>query len=117
KPLVRIYDVPNPAYFARALFIEVLKEAGVGVAASALEQPSAELPEAARYAKLPKVASFTSPPFAEVIKVTLKVSHNLYAGTLPLLIAAKNGKRTLADGFQLQRKFLAGLGIDVNSIS
>jgi D-alanyl-D-alanine carboxypeptidase/D-alanyl-D-alanine-endopeptidase (penicillin-binding protein 4) len=117
KPLVRIYNVPNPTEFARGLFIEVLRSEGVGVAASPLEQPSVELPETASYAKLPKVATFGSPPFAEVIKVTLKVSHNLYASTLPLLVAVKNGKRTLAEGFQLQREFLAGLGIDVNSIS
>ncbi len=32
------------------------------------------------------------------MKVTLKVSQNLYASTLPLLVAAKYGERTLADG-------------------
>jgi D-alanyl-D-alanine carboxypeptidase/D-alanyl-D-alanine-endopeptidase (penicillin-binding protein 4) len=117
KPRVRIQDVPDPAIFARGLFIEALKEAGVKVVASPLEQTTAELPDKASYAKLPRVATFTSPPFSEVIKVTLKVSHNLYASTLPLLLAVKQGKRTLGDGFQIQRRFLTDLGIDRNSVT
>jgi D-alanyl-D-alanine carboxypeptidase/D-alanyl-D-alanine-endopeptidase (penicillin-binding protein 4) len=117
KPHIAIYDVPDPAAFARALFIEALRGAGVTVSASLLREPEAQLPEREAYAHLERVASFTSPPFSEVIKVTLKVSHNLYASTLPFLVAAKHGKRTLADGLRLQRQFLAELGIDVASIS
>ncbi len=49
--------------------------------------------------------------------MTLKVSHNPYASTLPLLVAVKNGKRTLADGMKLQHDQLAKLGVDVDSIS
>ena len=52
----------------------------------------------ARYKDLTRVAVLKSPPLSEAIKVTLKVSHNLYASTLPLLVAAKYGKRTLAGG-------------------
>jgi D-alanyl-D-alanine carboxypeptidase/D-alanyl-D-alanine-endopeptidase (penicillin-binding protein 4) len=117
KPLMRIYSVEDPAQYARALFIETLRANGVGMAASPLQPPTAELPEKDGYDKLTRVAVFTSPPFSEVVKVALKVSHNLYASTLPLLIAAKNGQKTLADGLHLQRKFLADLGIDVDSIS
>ena len=117
RPLVCICAVDDPASFARALFIEMLQREGVRVAASPLQPPGAELPEQDSYAKLGRVAVFTSPPFSEVIKVTLKVSHNLYASTLPLLVAAKNGHRRLADGLHWQRRFLADLGIDVESIS
>jgi D-alanyl-D-alanine carboxypeptidase/D-alanyl-D-alanine-endopeptidase (penicillin-binding protein 4) len=117
KPLVRIYSVEDPAQYARALFIETLRGHGVGVSASPLQPPVAELPEKDRYDKLDRVAVFTSPPFSEVVKVTLKVSHNLYASTLPLLVAAKNGQKTVADGLHRQRKFLADLGVDVDSIS
>src|SRR5439155_14979994 len=106
-----------PAGFARALFVEALRHEGVRVSASLLQAPQAELPEKGSYANLTRVASYTSPRFAELIKVTLKVSHNLYASTLPLLVAAKNGKRTLAEGLHLQRRFLAELGVDVGSIS
>jgi D-alanyl-D-alanine carboxypeptidase/D-alanyl-D-alanine-endopeptidase (penicillin-binding protein 4) len=117
KPQVRIYGVEDPAAFARALFIEALRRAGVIVAANALAPPRAALPEAGAYGKLERVAAFRSAPFSEVAKVTLKVSHNLYASTLPLLVAARHGKRSLADGLRIQRKFLADLGVDVETIS
>src|SRR5207244_9671896 len=87
------------------------------VSASPFDPAHGELPEKTSYAQLSRVAKFTSPPFSEVIKVTLKVSHNLYAGTLPLLMAVKNGKRTMKEGFEIERKFLADLGLDVDSIS
>jgi D-alanyl-D-alanine carboxypeptidase/D-alanyl-D-alanine-endopeptidase (penicillin-binding protein 4) len=117
KPVVRIFPVADPAAFARALFIEVLGSEGVQVAASPLQPAEAKLPDPDAYGKLTRVAVFTSPPFSEVIKVTLKVSHNLYASTLPLLIAAKNDKKTLADGLRLQRQLLADLGVDVDALS
>jgi D-alanyl-D-alanine carboxypeptidase/D-alanyl-D-alanine-endopeptidase (penicillin-binding protein 4) len=117
QPLVRIYPVDEPAAFARALFIEALRREGIAVSASPLSPPEGELPEKDAYGKLTRVAVYQSPPFGELIKVTLKVSHNLYASTLPLLVAAKNGKRTLADGLRLQRKALADLGVPVETIS
>jgi D-alanyl-D-alanine carboxypeptidase/D-alanyl-D-alanine-endopeptidase (penicillin-binding protein 4) len=117
KPLLFIFPVDDPAAFARALFIEALQREGVKVAASAWQHPQAELPDKAGYDRLKRVALFTSPPFAEVIKVTLKVSHNLYASTLPILVAAQKGNGTLAEGLRLQRKFLADLGVPVDTIS
>jgi D-alanyl-D-alanine carboxypeptidase/D-alanyl-D-alanine-endopeptidase (penicillin-binding protein 4) len=117
KPVVRIYSVEDPVRFARALFIEALRRAGVEVKAELDKMPSAKLPEREAYAKLPCVAKLESAPLSELLKVTLKVSHNPYASTLPMLLAAKNGKRTLADGMKLQRDALAQLGVDVTSIS
>jgi D-alanyl-D-alanine carboxypeptidase/D-alanyl-D-alanine-endopeptidase (penicillin-binding protein 4) len=117
KPLLRIFAVGDPAAFARALFIEVLVQAGVHVRGSKLQAPTSELPEEDGYLVLPRVATFDSPPLSEAIKVTLKVSHNLYGSTLPLLIAAKHGRRTLTDGLRLQGKKLAEMGVDVASIS
>jgi D-alanyl-D-alanine carboxypeptidase/D-alanyl-D-alanine-endopeptidase (penicillin-binding protein 4) len=117
KPRVRIYAVDDPAGFARALFIEALHRSGVKVHASLLQPPQADLPAREAYAKLKRVAQYVSPPFSEVVKVTLKVSHNLYASIFPLLVAVKHGKSTLKDGLGLQRKFLGELGVDVDSIS
>jgi D-alanyl-D-alanine carboxypeptidase/D-alanyl-D-alanine-endopeptidase (penicillin-binding protein 4) len=117
KPLVHIYPVADPSAFARALFIETLRREGVEVEASALRPPTAELPEREGYKQLKRIALFRSPPLSEAIKVTLKVSHNLYASTLPLLVAVKEGKRTLADGLHWQRGFLSGLGVEVDTIS
>ncbi len=117
KPRLAIVPVEDPTALARALFIEALQAAGVRVDASGLQTPQADLPDPAAYAKLPRVAVFTSPAFSELIKVTLKVSHNLYASTLPILAAVHRGQKTLRDGLRLQRQFLAGLGVPVETIS
>jgi len=117
QPLVRIYPVDDPSAFARALFIEALRLEGIAVSASPLAPAVGELPQKDAYGKLTRVALHSSPPFGEFLKVTLKVSHNLYASTLPLLVAAKNGKHTLADGMRLQRKQLADLSVPVETIS
>ena len=118
KPLVMISEVHNPASFARSLFIEALRGQGVVVNASPLEWNHAEdLPPLADTSKLPRVAVFKSPPFAENARLILKVSHNLHASTLPLLVAAKHGQRTLDEGLHLQHDFLARAGVEVETIS
>jgi D-alanyl-D-alanine carboxypeptidase/D-alanyl-D-alanine-endopeptidase (penicillin-binding protein 4) len=117
KPVVRICAIDDPTGFARALFIEALRREGVKVSASVLEAPTAALPDAESLAKLPRVGTHRSPPLSEAIKVILKVSHNLYASELPLLLAVKHGQRTLPAGMRLQGKALAKLGVDVKGIS
>jgi D-alanyl-D-alanine carboxypeptidase/D-alanyl-D-alanine-endopeptidase (penicillin-binding protein 4) len=77
-PVVKVYEVADPASFARTLFIEMLRKRGVKVeAASVAENPSGKLPPRSVVAELPKVAEYTSPPLSEYLKVILKVSHNL----------------------------------------
>jgi D-alanyl-D-alanine carboxypeptidase/D-alanyl-D-alanine-endopeptidase (penicillin-binding protein 4) len=116
--LVRNYEVPDPALFARALLIEALQRSGVQFASEpSLKEATASLPAKDQYEKLPKVAELVSPPFAENARLILKVSHNLHASTLPLLVALKHGKRTLAEGLKLERDFLARSGVDVDTIS
>jgi D-alanyl-D-alanine carboxypeptidase/D-alanyl-D-alanine-endopeptidase (penicillin-binding protein 4) len=118
KPLVRICPITNSELFARGLFIETLRREGVRVQASALRPPTAvSLPERDAYSGLSRVAVHESPPLSELLKIILKVSHNLYASSLPLLIAAKHGKRTLAEGMTLERKILDELGVAVKDIT
>jgi serine-type D-Ala-D-Ala carboxypeptidase/endopeptidase (penicillin-binding protein 4) len=117
RPQVRIHPVEDPAAFARALFIETLRREGVAVLADPLHPVKAALPTGKEYADLPRVALLQSPPLSEALKVILKVSHNLYASTLPLLVAVKHGKRTLPEGMRLQRQILADLGVDVGAIA
>jgi len=117
KPQVRMYPVEEPALFARALLIESLRHCGVKATAAVLRPATIELPERDGYDKLAKVASFTSPPFREAIRVTLKVSHNLYASTLPSLIAASKGFTTPEAGLREQRRILSDLGVDVNQVA
>ena len=116
-PQVRICVVDDPTGYARALFIDLLRKQGVEVAASALKAPTAELPEKKGYAKLQRVALHRSLPLSEALGVTLKVSHNLYASTLPLLVAVKHDKRTLREGMLQQGRILSDLGIEVKGIS
>jgi serine-type D-Ala-D-Ala carboxypeptidase/endopeptidase (penicillin-binding protein 4) len=117
RPTLRIYSVEDPAAFARALFIDALRKEGVQVDANPLAATRGELPDRDGYGKLERVALYKSAPFSEVAKVTLKVSHNLYASTMPMLLAAKHGKRSLVDGLKIQRDILAKLGVDVKTLS
>lgn len=117
KQTVRVLHVEEPAFFARALFIECLRRAGVRVQATLYQPARIDMPSKLAYEKLHRVATFKSPPLAEAIAVTLKVSHNLYASTLPLLVAAKYGERTLEQGMRRQGKFLKELGVPIDTIS
>src|SRR5262249_42125625 len=112
RRLVKIYEIEEPASFARALLIEALRRRGVRVAASPLAENRTDgLPSPGELAKLPQVATYTSPPFGEFVRVILKVSHNLHASTLPLLLAARQGKPTLAAGLRRQGEILKSLGL------
>ena len=118
EPLVDTIEVDDPASFARSLLIEALRRRGVQVPASPLaDNPEADLPPPSALASLPKVAEYTSPPFREFARVILKVSHNLHASTLPLLLAEKKGERTLAAGLRRQGEILKDLGLDPLTIS
>jgi D-alanyl-D-alanine carboxypeptidase/D-alanyl-D-alanine-endopeptidase (penicillin-binding protein 4) len=118
RKLVRMAEVPDPTAFARSLLIEALRRQGVEVVAEvSLKHPEGKLPPRDAYATLPKVAELVSPPFAENVRLILKVSHNLHASTLPLLVAAKSGKRTLGDGLKLERDFLVRAGVAAETIS
>ncbi len=118
KPVVKTYEVEEPAAFARTLFIETLRNRGVHVGASPLaDNTPAHLPSKAEVAALPVVAEYTSPPLREYLKVILKVSQNLHASTLPLLVAAHHGETSLERGLRLEGEILARLGVDIRTIS
>src|SRR5262249_9590252 len=117
KPFVRIYPVEDPALFARAVFVEALRRAGVQASAAVLRPGSTNLPDKGGYDKLKKVAAFTSPPFKDTLTVTLKVSHNLYASTLPCRIAAAREKTTAEAGLREEGKILKELGVDTDAVS
>jgi D-alanyl-D-alanine carboxypeptidase/D-alanyl-D-alanine-endopeptidase (penicillin-binding protein 4) len=118
KPLLQTHEVADPASFARSLLIEALGRADVSVEASSLAKNQPErLPKRADYDDLRRVAQLTSPPFSESARLILKVSHNLHASMLPLLMAARYGQRTLNDGLRHEREFLIKAGIDADTIS
>jgi D-alanyl-D-alanine carboxypeptidase/D-alanyl-D-alanine-endopeptidase (penicillin-binding protein 4) len=118
KPVVKIYEIDEPASFARALFIERLRAKGVRIEAPAGgDNDSDRLPSRSEVADLPKVGEYTSPQLREYIRVILKVSHNLHASTLPLLIAAHHDERTLSQGLKREGLLLKNFGIDPTTIS
>jgi D-alanyl-D-alanine carboxypeptidase/D-alanyl-D-alanine-endopeptidase (penicillin-binding protein 4) len=117
KPLVRVYPVEDPTLFARALFVEALRRNGVQASAAVLRPGSVNLPERSAYANLKKVASFKSPPLRDAVTVTLKVSHNLYASTLPCLVASAKDRTTAEAGLREEGRILKELGVDTNSVS
>ena len=116
--VVKIYEIDEPDSFARALLIEALRRRGVRVAASPLGyNDTTSLGPRADVAKLPKVTEYTSPPFSEYVRVILKVSHNLHASTLPLLLAARHGEQTLGLGLKRQGEILKSLGVEPRTVS
>jgi D-alanyl-D-alanine carboxypeptidase/D-alanyl-D-alanine-endopeptidase (penicillin-binding protein 4) len=118
EPIVRIYEVDDPASFARSLFIERLRSRGVVVVASPLGSNDRDrLPDRRTIADAPVVAEFTSPPLTEELRVVLKVSQNLHASTLPLLVAARHGARTLDQALAREGSNLKKLGVDIDTIS
>ena len=115
-PAVRIIPVEDPTSFARALFIEALRRHGVRVEAALYHARRNNLPP--KKAKgLVRVAEYRSEPLADAIKVTLKVSHNLYASTLPVLVGLKHGDGSVAEGLRHQAMMLKSFGIDPKLVS
>jgi serine-type D-Ala-D-Ala carboxypeptidase/endopeptidase (penicillin-binding protein 4) len=88
---------PSPAAYARALFIEALRRAGVTVVA-ALQVPNGTLPPDSAYTVANKVASLTSPPTSVLTKLVTKISDNRGAETLLCLLAKKAGSRDCDSG-------------------
>ena len=118
EPFVQVFELPDPAQFARGLFAEALHRAGVTTSAgSPSTSAPGPLPPRDVILGLPRVALLRSLPFSENVRLILKVSHNLHANVLPLLLAAKNGQRTLAEGLLQEKSFLIRAGVNVDSIS
>lgn len=97
---------------------EALVKAGVRVEVpSWVVQPMDILPTRDAVLALPVVAVLKSAPFRENLKIILKTSHNLHASTLPLLLAARHGERTLEAGMRYEGMALRRLGVPIDEIS
>lgn len=103
QELVRTSPIKDPVAFAKEAFIQALKQQGVKVTTPVSK--GEEKKPLKSYQGLEEVALYTSPPLSEYAKLILKVSHNLGADLIPLLLAAKEGKRSFDDGMHLIGKF------------
>lgn len=115
--VVSTYQVEDPASFARTLFIEALRRAGVVVDAPETgENNAGKLPAKGEYTEAERVALLESPPFEEYARLILKVSHNLGADTLLYIIAVHEGGQTMQEGLAIERDFLVSAGVDASGL-
>jgi D-alanyl-D-alanine carboxypeptidase/D-alanyl-D-alanine-endopeptidase (penicillin-binding protein 4) len=111
-PILYAYDVPSPRRFAEVALTDELQKVGVKIDQTDVDQRPDHAQLAQFYTGANVIASHLSPPLSQDIKVTLKVSDNLHADTMPYLWAHGN----LRDGFALERKFLEAGHLDPASI-
>lgn len=102
--IIRTSDIKNPASFAREAFIQALKAEGIIIGSSV--EVVTEKKASNVYNDKQKVALWTSPPLSEYATLILKVSHNLGANLVPLLLAVKEGKKTFDEGMLLLGDFV-----------
>nr|RNJ64985.1 MAG: D-alanyl-D-alanine carboxypeptidase/D-alanyl-D-alanine-endopeptidase [Leptolyngbya sp. IPPAS B-1204] len=113
---LQIWQIPNPADFARTAFIQALARAGITVSAIATgANPTNLLPPAATYSEAQKLAEHTSPPLSEFTKVILKVSYNRAADLMVCLVAVQNGDRDCPAGIAPVITTITQLGVSQNS--
>lgn len=111
EPLLRTSPITDPAAFGRTALIEALGRAGVQVTAAPTgPNAAARLPR--DYAGRPRVAEYTSPPYAQYAKLILKVSHNLGANLGICQMAVTAGSHQCEDGFPVLAGFLDRAGVD-----
>ena len=102
---------PSPAGYARALFIEALRRAGVSVAAD-INAPTGTLPARGSYPAASKVASLTSPPAKVLTRLVTKISHNRGSETLMCLLALRAGSTQCEDGLATILGTVGKAGLD-----
>jgi len=116
KPTMSSYPVPEPSRFAMTVLMEALKAEGVS---STLPSPTEQIDFkalAAKYSAENMVAEHVSPPLKEEVKVTLKVSQNLHASSIPYLLGAllaHKDQQIDQAGFDLEHEFLTKAGLDL----
>ena len=111
-PVLNVYHVPDPASFARTLFIEALQRAGVTVTAdpTAPNNPGA-LPPEGSYTDATLLGTIESPKLEAVAQLVLKISHNEVANLFVCLMAVDLGSDQCPDGFDPIRERTKALGI------
>lgn len=107
-PLIQTIRISNPANYARTVFIEALREAGVDISKldKVKNNPVALLKSRDVYNLKNQVAALQSLPYAEYAKFILKVSYNIGADTSLVLFGLTQGVRSMSDSLQIERKFL-----------
>ena len=109
---VRVWQVSDPAAFARTAFIEALQRQGVRVSAKATgENPKDKLPRSRTYPDATRLGVWTSPTFDKFVNVVLKVSYNRGADLLACLVGADARLRECEDGLARVTQVVRGMGV------
>jgi D-alanyl-D-alanine carboxypeptidase/D-alanyl-D-alanine-endopeptidase (penicillin-binding protein 4) len=112
KPILNISHIPDPASFARTVFIEALERAGVQVDATATgRNPRSLLPGSRSYPRSSRVAERVSPVLSEYTKAILKVSYNRGADDMVCIVAAAKGRRDCVDGLTTELATIKRFGV------
>ena len=115
RAILYSYAVPEPSRFAEVVFVQALKERGVAVTLPAAAVQRAFTSNAGAYLPGNVVAEHVSPTFAEEAKVTLKVSQNLHASMMPMILKATLARNDSSKtGFDLERGVLERAGLDLS---
>lgn len=103
-PLIRTFRITQPANYARTVFIEALRRAGVAVDAPAVApNPTRLLPARGAYGTRDRVAELQSLPYRDYVKHILKVSYNIGADTSLMLFGVAKGVDTLDAALTAER--------------
>jgi D-alanyl-D-alanine carboxypeptidase/D-alanyl-D-alanine-endopeptidase (penicillin-binding protein 4) len=107
--------VPEPSRFAQVAVVEALRERGVTVTLPSAADQRDFAPRPASYTAENVVAEHVSPSLAEEVKVTLKVSQNLHASSMPMIVKSLLARDdTSKTGFDLERGMLSAAGLDLS---
>jgi D-alanyl-D-alanine carboxypeptidase/D-alanyl-D-alanine-endopeptidase (penicillin-binding protein 4) len=111
SPYLKIWEVADPAAFARTAFIEALSRAGVTVTAPVTgPNPAALLPPKRSYPHADLIGEHVSLPLAQYAKLILKVSYNRGADLMSCLAAVKLGSGNCEKGMAAEVQTATGLG-------
>jgi D-alanyl-D-alanine carboxypeptidase len=104
NPLVQTVRIVDPSDYARTVFIEELKKAGVRVDAPVIaENPVRLLPPKDSYSPGKKMAELRGLPYSEDAKLILKVSYNIGADTSLLLFGLTQGVDNQSEALEVER--------------
>jgi PBP4 family serine-type D-alanyl-D-alanine carboxypeptidase len=96
------------------VLVEALRTKGVIIAPRPTDTKVDFAASAKQYTDANVVAEHVSAPATEMIKVILKVSQNMHASAMPMLMGAMFGKANGENGFDVERKWLQKEGLDVS---
>ena len=107
------FPVPVPSRFATSVLVDALRARGIAVSEAAVTEKSPDFAAlAASYSIDHALAEHLSAPATEMIKIILKVSQNMHASAMPLLLGALYGKAKHQNGYDIEREWLQKEGLD-----